>query len=86
MSEHYPTLPDWMSPSEVAKVLNLSRPTVVKYAREGKLPGAKRDPFSGWWSIPASAVYDYWDKMVVHGPKDAVFAAARELFPQEDSA
>src|SRR3990172_12498199 len=47
--------PRWLTSTEAAVELGVSRNTVKKWARIGSLRGARRD-LEGWWRIPVAAV------------------------------
>lgn len=50
------TLPTaWLTSTEAADILGVSRNTAKKWARTGYLRGSRRDP-EGWWRIPRASV------------------------------
>lgn len=45
----------YYTPTEVAKMLGVSKPTVIKWCRNGEIEGAHQTP-GGHWRIPSDAV------------------------------
>jgi excisionase family DNA binding protein len=46
----------YLNASEIAKILNVDRATVTRWAQQGKLKGAVRIAKSHQWRIPLSAI------------------------------
>lgn len=44
---------------ELSKRMGLTSSTMLRnYALRGRIPGAVRDPVSGWWLVPADFTVD----------------------------
>jgi excisionase family DNA binding protein len=48
----------YLNASEIAKILNVDRATVTRWAQQGKFKGAVRIEKSHQWRIPIAAIED----------------------------
>ena len=53
----------YLNASKVAKLLNVDRATVSRWAKKGVIEGAVRPKNTGQWRIPLES----YDKLVKHG-------------------
>lgn len=49
--------------SKAAKRMGLTRARLHNLALQGRLPGAKQDPISGWWLVPSSLTREQIGKL-----------------------